>query len=230
MSKDRTEQMPLRFRSWGGKRHGAGRPKKKGSRLPHLTRPALAARYPVHVTLKVARGVGKLRNKKGWQAVKKALIAHAGTEGFRVCQFSVQQNHIHMVVEARSKERLSRGVQGLAIRLARGINRAQNRTGKVFADRYHARILKTPREVKNCLNYVINNQAKHNPVRDGDWYLIREDICSSAPWFDGWRYRAHIRCVPTGPPPVEKANTWLLTVGWRRHGLLVPAYVPPART
>ena len=227
MSRKRVSQLPLGFRSRGGKRPGAGRPKKKGSHLPHIARPTLAARYPVHVTLKIAQGVGKLRNKKGWRAVKGAMVEHRKTAGFRICHFSAQRDHIHMVVEAASSERLSRGVQGLAIRLARGINRAIGRRGKVFADRYHARILKTPREVKNVLNYILNNHLRHSPVRDGRWYLIREDNFSSAAWFDGWRSRANIRCVPTGPPPVGDAKTWLLCEGWRRHGLLLPAYVLP---
>ncbi|OGQ84832.1 MAG: hypothetical protein A2289_11090 [Deltaproteobacteria bacterium RIFOXYA12_FULL_58_15] len=227
MSQERNSQLQLRFRSWGGRRPGAGRPKRKGSRLPHVTRPNLASRFPVHVTLKFASGVGKLRNKNGWQAVRAAMTAHRCTPGFRVCHFSMQQNHIHMVVEAAESERLSRGVQGLAIRLARGINRALGRSGKVFADRYHARILKTPREVKNTINYVLNNHSRHIPTRDGRWYLMQEDGCSSAAWFDGWRTRASPFCVATGPPPVSGARTWLLSVGWRRHGLLVPAYVPP---
>jgi hypothetical protein len=58
-------------------------------------------------------------------------------------------------------------------------------------------------------------------------YLLKEDNFSSAAWFDGWRIRADIRCLKTGPPPVSAAETWLLSKGWRRHGLLTPAYVPP---
>lgn len=222
-------QLPLQWRTWGGRRTGAGRPRRKGSGVPHSRRPRLASRYPVHVTLKVRRDVGRLRNKRGWRAVRRALVAGCLSEGFRVCHFSVQQNHIHFIVEARDSEHLSRGMQGLSIRIARSINREISRRGRVFADRYHAHILKTPREVKNAVNYVLNNRSRHNPVRDGQWTLMQEDSCSSAGWFDGWRTRAIPCCVPTGPPPVSKPKTWLLTVGWRRHGLLVPAYVPPRR-
>jgi hypothetical protein len=151
------------------------------------------------------------------------------SEGFRACHFSVQKNHVHIIVEALDNEHLSRGMQGLSIRIARSINHELGRCGRVFADRYHARILKTPREVKVALNYVLNNSLRHRPIRDGDWYLMQEDSFSSAAWFDGWRTRANPRCLPTGPPPVSEPKTWLLTVGWRRHGLLVPAYVPARR-
>jgi hypothetical protein len=76
-------------------------------------------------------------------------------------EFSVQADHIHLVVEADGKEALTRGLQGLIIRIARAINRALERKGKVFADRYHARILKTPAEVRNAVEYVRRNYAKH---------------------------------------------------------------------
>ena len=79
----------------------------------------------------------------------------------RMVEFSVQADHIHLVVEADGKEALTRGMQGLTIRLARAINRALERKGKVFADRYHARVLKTPTEVRNAVEYVFKNYAKH---------------------------------------------------------------------
>jgi REP element-mobilizing transposase RayT len=154
-------------------------------------------------------------------------VAGCNRGGFRVCQFSIQRHHIHLIVEATNRVELSRGMQGLTIRLARSINQMYSRRGRVFADRYFARALKTPREVKNALNYVLNNALRHKNVRVDDLYLVEEDAYSSAAWFDGWRRRAHVRCRPTGPPPVAPAKTWLLTTGWRRHGLLSPVYIPP---
>jgi REP element-mobilizing transposase RayT len=222
-------QLPLRFGSWGGRRPGAGRPRKKSSGIPHAKRPKLASRHPVHVTLKLRPEVGKLRSKPGYRAIRAAFVAGCKSDGFRVCHYSVQNRHVHILVEAKDRKHLSRGMQGLAIRMARGVNRAFEREGRVFAERYHAHILKTPREVKNSLSYVLNNSLRHCPVKEGDWYILREDPFSSGAWFDGWGERAHIRCLPTGPPPVRSAKTWLLAVGWRRYGLLVPTYIPPRR-
>ena len=117
---------------------------------------------------------------------------------------------------------LSRGVQGLATRMARAVNRVADRSGKVFGDRYHARILKTPREVRLALAYVLRNARRHGLVR-GRTSATWVDPYSSAAVFDGWRTKV------TGPAfdlPVSKARTWLLAVGWRRSGLLDPAIAP----
>ena len=132
------------------------------------------------------------------------------------------RNHLHLLVEAESRESLSRGVQGLGIRLARAVNRIAERTGKVFGDRYHARILRTPREVRNALAYVLNNARHHGIGRlRSDWI----DPYSSGCVFDGW-----LRSVPSVhfEIPVARPRTWLLAMGWRRHGLLDPAMTPAA--
>jgi len=47
------------------------------------------------------------------------------------------------------------------IRVAKGLNKLWARRGKVFADHYHDRILRTPREVRNALCYVLHNAKKH---------------------------------------------------------------------
>jgi REP element-mobilizing transposase RayT len=174
----------------------------------------------------VRREVGGLRNKRCYRAIEKAFIAGCRREGFRVCHHSVQRNHIHLIVEARDSRALSRGIQGLSIRIARKLNRTLGRRGKVFADRYFARILRTPREVRNALGYVLNNAARHRfgKKRTG-WQEYWFDPYSTASYFDGWRRKASVRVVPTGPLPMAEPETWLLRVGWRRHGLLVPAYV-----
>ena len=119
-------------------------------------------------------------------------------------------------MEADSREALIRGVQGLAIRTARAVNRTLGRAGRVWADRYHSRALGTPREVRNALVYVLNNMKKH--ISDAR-RPAATDPCSSAPWFTGWRH-------PSAPPPagvrapVVAAKTWLLGAGWRKHGLI----------
>jgi hypothetical protein len=115
---------------------------------------------------------------------------------------------------------MARGVQGLAIRIARALNKLWRRRGKVFADRYHDRILKTPREVRNALVYVLANGKKH-AVQGREVRVPQAiDTFTSAPWFDGFRETVTVRGLEAVPRPVTRAHTWLLTIGWRRNGLL----------
>jgi putative transposase len=149
-----------------------------------------------------------MRDARMFSVVRSALAA-ASAPRFRVLQFSVQSDHLHLVVEADKPTELTHGLQGLAIRVAKAINRALGRRGSVWGDRYHARPLSTPREVRNALIYVLNNWRKHIPAARGI------DARSSAAWFDGWRA---VVARPLGPAPVAVARTWLARIGWRRHG------------
>jgi putative transposase len=160
--------------------------------------------------------IPSLRSDAAFPAVRTALKA-ASKSAFRVTQFSVQSDHVHLVVEGTDKTTLALGLRGLVVRVARAINRALGRTGSVWSDRYHARALTTPREVRQGLVYVLMNFRKH--LRHQPWGL---DPCSSAPWFDGFRDLARIRPPPAAPgdPAVAPSRTWLGNVGWRRHGLI----------
>jgi REP element-mobilizing transposase RayT len=164
--------------------------------------------------MKVVRGLGSLRSRQVFLEIWEAIHSHPEKLGMRVCQFSVQSNHLHLVVEATGKEALSRGMQGLAIRIAKAINRALGRLGAVFADRYFSRILRTPLEVKRALAYVLDNARKHGAR------LLGIDPCSSGAWFDGWRGGIDALASRGAASPVAPARTWLLRTGWRRHGLI----------
>jgi REP element-mobilizing transposase RayT len=233
MTKRAARQTTFRFRSWGGKRAGAGR-KPKGARagVSHHGRPAVASRWPLHVTARLRPEVGSLRRKLAYKVVRAALIAANGCEGFRLVHFSVQGNHLHLVIEANSRQHLSRGMQGLSVRVARGLNKLIGRTGAVFVDRYHVHVLRTPRQVRHALAYVLNNFRRHQRQQGlsvrRDWL----DEYSSAAWFDGWRDvgAAERRLLSANDaPPVCPPGSWLLGVGWRRHGLLHRAEVPGGR-
>jgi hypothetical protein len=137
-----------------------------------------------------------------------------------VIEYSVQGNHLHLVGEARDERALARGMIGLATRIARGLNRLWKRAGSVFEDRYHARILTSPRAVRIALIYVLNNARKH-----GAWRAHLADEYSSARWFDGWK-GARTKAAESRPRLLARARTWLLSVGWRRHGLLDPLELP----
>jgi REP element-mobilizing transposase RayT len=190
-------QRELGFPEWGGRRKGAGR-KRSGprGRVAHARRALLAARHPVHVTLRLRQGLPSLRRRGAFGAVREQLARGKERFGFRLVHFSVQTNHVHWIVEAKDRRALARGVSGLAIRIARALNRLWARSGKLFADRYHDRILRSVREVRNAVRYVLENGRRHGI------HVLGRDPCSSA----------------VAGAPVAAARTWLLTIGWRRGG------------
>jgi hypothetical protein len=152
---------------------------------------------------------------------------HAAKErlGARLVHFSVQSNHVHLLVEVDNHRALSRAMQGLAVRLAKRLNRLFDRRGSVFADRYHARALTTPLAVRRALIYVLHNHRRHTvaPGRPSGF-----DPLSTAPHFDGFA-PSIMRPNSTAPPddlPVAQPRTWLLRIGWRRLGLLGARDVP----
>ena len=199
---------------WGGRRKGSG-PKRRGERanVSHRTRVVFADRLPVEVTLRVQAGLPSLRGLREFTALRGAMTAGCEREGFRLVHFSVLSNHMHLIVEGDSRPTLARGLQGLSIRMARALNRLWRRAGNVFADRYHDRILRSPREVWNALRYVLCNARKH-----GAWTSrTRHDPFSSAPWFDGWRGAP---AKTEEASPASRARSWLLRTGWRFHGLI----------
>jgi REP element-mobilizing transposase RayT len=175
--------------------------------------------FAVHVTLKAAPTAPHLRRGICFRAVRSAFVAGKSKPGFRLVHFTVQGNHLHLICEAADKHGLSRGMQGLAILVAKRLNAKLGRHGRLFAERYHARILRTPTEVRNALVYVLNNSRRHDSSSSLPTSWI--DPLSSAPWFSGWRWPFREPWArPEHPTPVEPAKTWLLQTGWRFRGLI----------
>jgi REP element-mobilizing transposase RayT len=172
--------------------------------VSHRKRPRHTERYPLHVVLRTRPDAPRLRRREVMAAVRQALRDAGLREGFRIVHYSVQGNHVHLIVEAHDKLALSRGMQGLAIRVARAVNRSVGRKGKVFADHYFARELRTPAEVRRAVRYVLDNHLHHGTGRP-----LQADACAS-------------------DAPVVAPRTWLLSVGWlkSRAGPLPVAYWP----
>lgn len=191
----RRGQTSFRFRTWGGKRKGAGRkPNAARAGVSHRSRERFARTLPVHVTVRMAAHVYNLRSRRCFSVLGRAFSAAAERFGVRIVQFSVQGNHVHVVVEAASNAALSRAMQGFSIRVARGLNRVMKRDGKVIGDRYHAHALRTPREVRRALAYVRDNARKHELAT-----ASRDEYTSPRPDV----------VLPT-------PQTWLLRKGWKR--------------
>lgn len=218
----------------GGKRRGAGR-KPVGARacMSRHARPVVEASNGLHVTLRVVSDVGRLRRPVMYRAIRAASKVAARREDFRICHLSIQGDHLHLVIEADDKRALARGMQSFQISAARNINLALavngcRRRGRVFADRYHLVIVKTPMQMRNVLSYCLNNWHKHDEDREAPGW--RADPYATGFAFDGWRELEQGMAVwPAGSfdlITVRPARSWLVRDGWRRAGSISVDDVP----
>ena len=205
----RQMQLPLAAtRTWGGARKGAGRKPRGRPSVPHVTRAKVDPRYPVQVTIRATPGLPSFRSPRVFGALRRA-IARASIDRFRIIHFSIQQDHGHFIVEGDEARRARGGMHGLAIRLALAVNRVLGRRGKVVGDRYHARPLTSPRQMRTSMVYVLLNFRKH----------LRAPACidprSSGPHFPGWHSPPAATDVA---PATAQPGTWMARVGWRLAG------------
>ncbi|MGE0548637.1 MAG: transposase [Kofleriaceae bacterium] len=229
------------FKSRGGKRAGAGRPpKSKRAGSPHKRRPTLKGRYPVHVVLRVVTEMKNLRRRDMYKALRAAsVVAAKNPEKFRIIHVSIQNNHVHLIVEAESRMALARGMQSFQISAAKLMNatisvrekRIVRRRGQVFADRYHAEIITSPKQARHTLSYVLNNWRKHKQDELWSAQAWAFDPFSTGIQFPHWSERVDRTFVWSDgelydPLVVYAPRTWLLSEGWKRHGLINTHEVP----
>ena len=177
-----------------------------------------------HVVLRVRRGLPWLRTPRTYRVLEQAFRRGKEKQGFALVQFSVQGEHLHLLIEAESKVELARGMQGLTIRIAKNLNRYWRRRGaSVFAERYFARAVQTAKEIKRALAYVLHNARKH-----GVWSSpTQPDPFSSGRWYSGW-YEGYAKtCRPLRASPVARARDLYLTMPSFR--CLSVAFVPGRR-
>ena len=205
-----------RHPNWGGRRPGAGR-KPKGPRpmgtlpaVPHHKREEIERRHPVHVTLRMVKGVWNLRSRRAFRVLQRALLA-AHTDSLRLTHFSIQGNHLHLILETENRTTLSLGMRSLAIRAAKGLNKMMGRKGRVIADRYHVRVLRTPRQVRNAINYVLSNYRKHLVEFGEKVGKVTLDEYAAGP---AEHVPPTMKLRPS--PLLLEPRTWLLKIGWSR--------------
>ena len=212
-----------------------GRPRKEGAGLRHEARPVRNPRHPLHVVSRVCPGLESLRTNDAVDLIRGAIRESQGAYGMRVIHYSIQSNHIHLLVEVdgselqpslrgvpvneirRSEElaklALAKGIKSLLVKIAKRLNaRLWRRKGQVFEGRYYAESISTPLQMQRAIAYVLNNGQHHGAT------ILRIDPYSSGRWFDGWE--API-ATPSEPPeewPVAAPRTWFAGVGWKIHG------------
>jgi len=136
---------------------------------------------PAHVTMRVCGGRPSLRGNRSFRAIKEVLRKGKERFGLRIIHFTVQGNHLHLLVEAEDALALTRGMKGLTVRIARALNKTHAMRGQVFPDRFHCRALKSPREVAYAMRYILGNHMKHGLAKWND----TTDPCSSAAFTPG---------------------------------------------
>ena len=206
--------------TWGGLRPGAGRPRTLVSDPVHTTRPVHEARHPSHISARFVPAVGRMRKRHLWDIFRRVGLRAGDGETFRVVHASIQSNHLHLLVEGDSAEAIARGMQRFLSMAAKALNKRLGRAGKVFAHRYHRVDIRSPRQMRRALAYVLNNWRRHREdvtTVGAENALI--DPYSTAWAFDGWRdldEEPGWEGLPSARP-----RTWLLRVGWRRGGPLL---------
>ncbi|MGZ3451942.1 MAG: transposase [Polyangiales bacterium] len=198
----------------GAKPKRRGRPPKKGAGMSHRARPPVSPDRPHHVTVRMQRGTWNLRSQRCFRWFRAALDGVRSRATFRVVHYSVQGNHVHLIVEGENRRALSNGMRALLIRLAKQLNKEMGVRGARFEDRYHETVLSSPTQTRNALKYVLGNHARH--VRGA-----MVDPYSSGPWFTGWSHAVAMpRWLPceSEPPATSPPESWLLKSGWKRAG------------
>jgi len=211
------------FRTWGGKRAGAGRRRTGRKTEPHRSRDDFKPHHPLHVVLRVVPAIGSLRKRDCYQAFRAASFAVLGRDEVRLIHISIQQTHVHLLVEANGKHALAAGMKAFEISAAKRLNamvsrrRGRQRRGRVFADRYHREVITSPRQARNCLAYVLNNWRKHGEHSRGQATRWTLDPYSTAMAFYGWKEQPpHSRAPETYQRMgVMAPETWLLYAAWR---------------
>lgn len=171
----RTKQLKLNLYTGkkGGRRPGSGRKRIHSKGVAHRSREKVTTRTPLHINFKYRTHI---KNKQCLKLLKKAIV-NARSHGLRIIHFSLQSNHIHLLIESESNEILTRGMRSLTVTMAKGL-----KAGRVQLERYHLHVLRTIREAKHAAEYILFNQQKHEKGTyskvDGYSSLLNMDKCA----------------------------------------------------
>ena len=233
----RSSQQSFEFKTWGGKRSGAGRPPKRArSSEPHKARVRFASPTPVHVTLGVVAPIPTLRRPDAYHAIRHSMYTVVERSDFRIVHISIERDHLHLLVEADTHVSLWSGFRAFQSSAAQRLNRAVSlatgarHRGKVFTDRYHARLITTPTQARNSISYLLNNWRRHGLDQGMETMFWDVDYYSSGPSFEGWEELDESPFLyPTPDYPrlsVARPKTWLLRAGWRKAGSISMRDIP----
>ncbi len=202
----KTKQLALNLSKGqrGGRRPGSGRKRIKSKGVAHREREEVSTRTPMHINFKYK---AYIKNKRGLKLLKKAVM-NARSHGLRIIHFSLQSNHIHLIVESESNEILTRGMRSLTVTFAKGLKK-----GKVQLERYHLHVLKSVRETKNAVKYVLFNQQKHEK---GTYSKVDEysSVLSNIKWIQEFSkmMKMTLKIGKAGEWESDKVRSYLLKI------------------
>jgi REP element-mobilizing transposase RayT len=197
--------------------------------VSHSARPEHDYRHPVHVSMRRVKRAPSLRSERIFRAIL-GQLARVKRSGGHVVHYSVQNDHLHLIVEGESRQDLSAQMRKLFARIALAVNAIAKRRGSLFRDRHHREELDGPTKTRNALVYVLFNDRKYHAQNGGaitDELLSDVDDRSSAAWLDGWdprarpppetvaRLRARDGDIDGFGAPCIEPETWLAQEGWR---------------
>lgn len=148
-------------------RKGGGRRPKHDKGIRHIKRPEIKRLTSLHLTVKILKDKAGIKNKQTLALLKHAILK-ARKKGLRIIHFTLEYDHVHLLVEANDNEVLGRGMMVFGVTMAKGINRLKSIKGTVYKHRYHFRKINSPRELKNVLHYIFNNGIKHKTAKSLD--------------------------------------------------------------
>jgi REP element-mobilizing transposase RayT len=178
---------------------------------------------PVHIVLRAAKGLPSLREQVVARAVGHVIrTMRAVRDDFRIVEFSIQSNHVHLIVEADDDGVLSSAIRSFEARVSKVLNHhvLLRKRGKVWSDRYFRVDLTSPKQARHALAYVLQNGQHHGVVPAGV-----KDPLSSARWSTRYVTRAEL---PPETSLTSPSQTYMLNVLWERAwpGAIFPTEIP----
>ena len=139
---------------------GAGRPALNDIGIRHVKRPKISKLTALHLTIKVRSNKADIKSKSILKALHHA-IKRARLKKLKIIHYTLEYNHLHVLVECHNNKILHQGMQAFGISLSKAINRIKRLKGAVYKHRYHFRKCTSRRDYKNVLHYIFANGVKH---------------------------------------------------------------------
>jgi len=156
---------------------GAGRPARNDPGIRHTKRPHLKRPSSLHLTVKIKKNKAEIKNKSVLAILKRSIL-NARKQGLRVIHYSLEYDHVHLLIEADNNLILGKGMQAFGVTFSKAINRLKKLAGEVYKHRYHFRRISSCSELKNVMNYIFNNGLRHKTSKSivNSYNSIRAEI------------------------------------------------------
>ena len=137
--------------------------------MPRIAR-AVAAGFPHHI---VQRGNNKEKvffNKKDREKYLSLLKKYSDKWESPILAYCLMGNHVHLLTRPKREESLYKMMQGITLCYTQYINRAYNRTGRLWESRYHSCIIDEERYLWAAARYIEQNPVRAKIVKKAEDY------------------------------------------------------------